>query len=181
MKLKIQENYNDTVYIDIVPYIDTIHTITEDKIDPEDTISVGDMYKSQLDTRWHILLDYIVPISKSIGSLKYIESAEPRASSPNNERGLSNYIDVVFNHPENISDEDIEKFYTYTIRFSDHENNHIENGEVEEVKIVGMKAKNLHKAAMKVFKNKLFDIERDIEKFEKRESSERKSQNFNRM
>ena len=54
----------------------------------------------------------------------------------------------------------------YTIRFSDHENKHPELGVVEEVDMTDMKASNLMKAGMRVFKRKLSDVQRDIAKFE---------------
>ena len=83
-----------------------------------------------------------------------------------NKRGLSNYIDIEFSHPDFISEMDVAKIYSYTIRISDHKDTHPEKGPVEPVHIVGMKPKNLRKSVIKIFKQKLSEVQASIKKFE---------------
>lgn len=166
MKLKIVESdyTNLKIYIDIIHYRKS--ELYEDTIEPDFIFKKDYVYQNELDTKWYILTDYIVPIAKNLKrDFQCIESYNVRSSSPDTS-GLSNYIDIVFTHPEDSTEQEILDNYTYTIRFSDHENQHPEYNHNQEVDIIGKKAKNLEKAARKVFLNSLTDIQNDIKNFE---------------
>lgn len=169
MKLTLKEDEPDEfiLYVDMVPYLDTVEdTISEELIQPEDTIKCGDSYLDQVETRLYIKERYLEPIADELKLLPYIENASARNSKMSNPRGLSNYIDIEFSHPDFISEQDVKEFYTYTIRVSDHVDTHPENGPVEPVPIVGMKPKNLRKSIIKIFKIKLIDVQNNIKKYE---------------
>lgn len=162
MKLNIlEDNDKFIIYVDIVPYI---MTLNEDKVPETHKFDPKHKYNNIKDTRWNILTDYIVPIADKFENYDFIDETEARTSGKDD--SLSNYIDIVFIHPSELTDSEIKEFYSYTIRFSDHENKHPEFSPVEEVNMNGMIAKNLQKSAMKIFKSKISDIKNDIKKFE---------------
>ena len=167
MKLRIRETNEEDfiIYVDMVPY-SYKSELSEDKIDPEFTFEKGHVYNSDIDTRWCILTNYIVPISNKIKSYSFVKKTDPYASSVKNEDGLSNYLGIEFIHPDGVPESALDEFYRFKLRFSEHEDKHPENGPVEPVHMIGMKAKNLQKAAMRIFKTKVADIQNNIRKFE---------------
>ena len=156
-----------TLYIDMVPYSEVkqeLNNLEEDIVEPNDDIQIGKSYLDQFDTRFYIFRNYIRPIVSKLKQYDFVEDCESHPSTDT--EGLSNYIHIYFIHPEQISDSEYERLYHYTIRLSDHENKHPEKGPVEEVELVGRKAKNIEKAVMKVFKTKLSDVQLKIKEFE---------------
>ena len=156
------ENHID-IYVDIVPYEYT-NELIEDVIDDDHVFEKDHVYQNELDTRWYILTEYITKISDEISNFPYVSECNPRPS--NAKTGLYNYIDITFIHPDFVTEEELESNYIYTIRFSEHKDEHPEYKHTEKVEMVGMKAKNLKKAAMKVLKARISQIQRDIAKFE---------------
>ena len=169
MKLRLFESEEiEYIYINMVPYMDTLEEdiLQEDKVPPEFEFEKDHVYQNELDTRWNILLDYITPLGKEIKDrFDFVKECNPRPSDPKNS-GLSNYLDIVFTYPETVSEEEVDEFYTYTIRFSDHKDLHPENGPTEKVPLIGMKAKNIRKSGMRVFIRKIADAQDKIKQFE---------------
>ena len=151
------------IYVDIVPYV-YASELSEDVIDDDHIFEKDHVYQNELDTKWYILTNYINKIADEIEELSYVCECNPRPST--SKTGLSNYIDVVFIHPSFVPEDDIKANYMYTLRFSEHEDTHPEYKHTEKVEMVGMKAKNLRKAAMKVLKTKLSQIQKEIAEFE---------------
>lgn len=160
----LDETDHIDIYVDIIPYEYGIE-LSEDVIDDDHVFEKDHVYQNELDTRWYILTTYINKISDEIKALPYVYECNPRPS--NAKTGLSNYIDITFIYPDFLTENEIESNYIYTIRFSEHKDTHPEYTHTEKVEMTGMKAKNLRKAAMKVLREKLSDIQRDIAKFER--------------
>ena len=169
MKLLIEENkYKYIIYVDMVKFSELIgyQALTEDEIPDTHRFIKGFKYNDEFDTRQYILANYIVPFAKNLlNNYNFVVDYDAHSSKDGNS-GLSNYITIIFEHPDSITDDELEDNYMYTIRFSDHENKHPELGDVEEVDMTDMKASNLMKAGMRVFKRKLSDVQRNIAKFE---------------
>lgn len=171
MKLSIREsdnNGNFIIYIDMLPFLGVKDSIqlNEDDIQPDHVFSKDKKYDNEFDTRQYILAKYIAPFAKRlVEDFDFVVDYDAHSSSEGN-YGLSNYLTLTFEHPDNITESELEETYMYTIRFSDHENKHPELGAVEEVDMTDMKASNLMKAGMRVFKRKLSDVQRNIAKFE---------------
>lgn len=171
MKLSIRESNNNgnfIIYIDMLPFLDVKGNIqlNEDDIQPNHVFSKDKKYENEFDTRQYILAKYIATFAKRlVEEFDFVIDYDAHSSSEGN-YGLSNYLTLTFEHPDNITESELEETYMYTIRFSDHENKHPELGVVEEVDMTDMKASNLMKAGMRVFKRKLSDVQRDIARFE---------------
>ena len=166
MKLTIGESFSNILYVSMIPYLDTVGTLEEELLEPEDEILCGDSYRDQVETRLYIRARYLDPIAEELEQFSCVESASARNSRRNNPRGLSNYIDIVFKHSEDVPQDKLDEIYSYTIRLSDHKDVHPENGPTLPVPIVGMKPKNLRKAVMKLFKTKLSEVQSKITKYE---------------
>lgn len=164
MKLHINENESDIIYIDMIPFSQEISVYEE--IDPNFVFTDDGFYDSDVSVRWDILLDYIVPIADGIENFQFVKETNPYSSSPNNKDGLSNYIATEFNHPDFIPEDKLDELYRFKLRFSDHEDKHPENGHAEQIHMIGMKPKNLRKSAMKIFKENLSNIQANIKKYE---------------
>ena len=164
MRLQINESNHITLYIDMVSFSQDCQ-VNED-IDPDFVFTDDGFYDSDISVRWDILLEYIIPIADEIENFPFVSDTNPYSSSPNNTDGLSNYIGIEFNHPDFIPEDKLDELYRFKLRFSDHENKHPENGQTEEINMIGMKPKNLRKSAMKIFKSKLSDIQANIKKYE---------------
>lgn len=152
-------------YVDMLPYVDTVGTFTEDIILPDDEILSGNDYADVKDTRKFLRM-YLSDVVNVIKLYKDVQSCWVRSASNETKTGLSNYIDIVFRHPKSISKQDEENYYKYTIRFSDHEQNESSENMIKSIHIVGMKPKNFEKAARSAYNKNLWIAQDRIKKFE---------------
>ena len=165
------KNLNEVdIYVDMLPYEETLEMVVEDMIQPDEKIKSGDDYSDQIDTRKFLKLylkNDVVPTIKTYPSVK---SCWVRNASEETRTGLSNYVDLIFKHPKDLTKEEIEGFYTYTIRFSDHKHDETEilPHVIKSVHIVGMKPKNFEKTARSVFNRYRQKAQDRITEFEKK-------------
>lgn len=141
--------------------------IKEEKLKSDDVIQDGNSYKDQVETRRSIS-KHLKTLANRIRKLLFVKECNVDISPDKIKRGLSNYIEVTFDHPDDISKSDKNKYYRYTIRFSDHDDSH-SNERIHKtsyVDIVGKKVKNLEKAGMKLFWDCLSEIQQHINDFE---------------
>lgn len=141
--------------------------LREEILSAQDYIKDGDLYKDPVETRYS-LNKHLNFLAKRIKELPFIKSCNPDPSPKYIKRGLSVYIEVKFKYPEGLSDAEIDKYYSYTIRFSDHPDKHSSERthKTDPVQIVGRKVKNLEKEGMKAFRSSLSDIQNKIAEFE---------------
>lgn len=179
MKLFIKEETDNRfiIYVDMLPYNELKKELrlTEDEISNTHRFTKDFNYADEFDTRQYILANYIAPFAKNlIDNYNFVVDYDAHSSRDGN-KGLSNYLTIIFDHPDSITDEELEDNYMYTIRFLDHENKHLEFGAVEEVDMTDMKASNLAKAGMRIFKRKLSDVKNNIKDFEIEKFGEQKT------
>ena len=167
MKLLIEENKDITVFADFVKEISETD-LTEDQVLPDEYILPAKEYEDSIDTRKY-LSRYLKALSDRLKAYPYVEKSWVKTPKKTVERGLSNYVRIVFNHPKGISEDEIEQHYTYSIRFSDHKHEEAKQDVkiLDSVEVVGMKPKNFEKARIKVFNSCVSDVQRAIAKFEK--------------
>jgi hypothetical protein len=137
--------------------------LNEEKLTKNDIIKYGDEYTDQIETRKSIK-NYLKKLATRIRGLEFVENSWVNPSTSN--RGLSNYISIVFKHPDDVTTQEINDNYKYVIRFSDHENVHPEHDVDYEMGVVGKKFGNLSKLGMKFLTKKLPEIQNDIQAFE---------------
>lgn len=163
--LEGEELNDDVFYVSLLKFEDTLNNIQEDMILPDEEIMSGDNYSDQYDTR-KFLKNYLDSIASQIKSnYPCIKVCYVRPASKKTRRGLSNYIDIIFKHPKDITSDEEEEHYKYSIRFSDHDP---EEGDdlIGNVKIIGMKPKNFEKAVTKVLKMSRPDIQKQVSDYE---------------
>ena len=175
--------YNDDLYdITILPYSFAKYFMYEDIINPEDTILDGDSYSDPFDSRVNIN-PYLTNLINTLNNLPYVYNCETHYARQSVTRGISNYINVEFNHPEDISNSELNKLYKLTLRFSDHDapkddtgkeiNLFPENGPFKTLKIVGIKANDISKEGYNLFMGTLPEIVDSIDDFEISEFGEK--------
>ena len=136
---------NQIIYVDIMSYYDAHERLNEEILKQDDIIKKHNKYKDPVETRLN-LLSYLKPIADNLeNSYDFIVSCTTSSSPERIKKSLSNYIDIEFIHPKNVPEDIVKKLYTYTIRYSDHENKHPDHKIDKEVPIVGMKPKNFEK------------------------------------
>ena len=166
----INENIDEIdIYVDMLPYEETLESVSEDMIQPDEEIKDGSAYFDEIDTRKFLkmyLKNDVVPTIKTYPTVK---SCWVRNASEDTKTGLSNYVDLIFKHPENVTKDEIESFYTYTIRFSDHKHGDAEMlpNVIKSVDVIGMKPKNFVKTARSVFNRYRQKAQNRITEFEK--------------
>ena len=167
LNLYIESDDNkDFMFIQTVPYYDLINNLVEDIVNKDDILQHYTKYTDTVDTRKNIA-KYLQPVSRRIKDENdFVISSYVDTSPDRIKKGLSNYIEVEFKHPEDVEEEYIDTYYKYAIRFSDHLPKRTKKYKTSQVPIVGMKPKNLEKAAIKHFKSSLADIESRIREFE---------------
>ena len=164
--LEDDELDNNVIYVSLLKFEDTLDNIQEDMIQPDEEIMSGNNYSDQYDTR-KFLKNYLDSIASQIKSnYSCIKVCYVRPASKKTRTGLSNYIDIIFKHPKDITPDEEEEHYKYSIRFSDHDPDEGDDL-IGNVKIVGMKPKNFEKAVIKVLKISRADIQKQISDYEK--------------
>lgn len=158
------------LYVCLIPYSDTLN---EEVLSGEDTIKDADDYNDFEETRLSLNRN-LTPVINALESEPYIVSVSPNPSQDTSLPGLSVYANFTVEHPDNISNSELRDFYKYSIRFSDHENRHPNEVSLD-IDVVGMKVKNLKKAAMKVLKSNLNSIQKRIRDFELEKFGEQKT------
>lgn len=158
------------LYISIVPYTSTLH---EEMLSGDDTIQGAENYNDFEEARLSLNRN-LTPVINALESEPYIVSVSPNPSQDTSLPGLSVYANFTVDHPDNISNTELRDYYKYSIRFSDHENRHPNEVSLD-VDVVGMKVKNLKKAAMKVLKSNLNQIQKRIKDFELEKFGEQKT------
>lgn len=166
MKLLIEENKDITIFADFVKEISETD-LTEDQVLPDEYILPAKEYEDSIDTRKY-LSRYLKALSDRLKAYPYVEKSWVKTPKKTVERGLSNYVRIVFNHPKGISEDEIEQHYTYSIRFSDHRHEEAKKDVkiLDSVEVVGRMPKNFEKAGIKVFNKCVSDVERNIAKHE---------------
>jgi hypothetical protein len=160
------------LYITFTPHL---YILKEEKLSSDDIIKNGTEYKDQVETRFSIK-NFLKDAAKDIRSLDYIRYCDVDTSKPKIKRGLSNYVEIGFKYPEGLTDVEIEKYYKYDIRFSDHNDKHKPEYKTRYyVDIVGMKTRNLSKKALQIFKKNLEDVQKRIRDFEIEKFGEQKT------
>lgn len=141
--------------------------LKEEKLTKYDIIKKGDDYSDTVETRRSIH-SYLKSLATEIRNLPFVQSCSPDISPDKIKRGLSNYIEIVFDYPEGLTKEEVDKYYHYTIRFSDHEDKHKDTRihKTSYIDLVGRKVGNLKKAGMRLFWQVLPQIQEAIEDFE---------------
>lgn len=154
------------IFIDILPSYLAKEYLNEELLRSDDIVKNGDEYRNQIETRKSIN-SHLKGLASKIRELPYIKSCNPDPSRARG-RGLSTYIEIQFIHPDGLTEEEIDKNYKYTIRFSDHIDKRKDKRthKTSYVDVVGKKVKNLEKAGMKEFRTALSDIQDKIRKFE---------------
>ena len=102
------KNLNEVdIYVDMLPYEETLEMVVEDMIQPDEKIKSGDDYSDQIDTRKFLKLylkNDVVPTIKTYPSVK---SCWVRNASEETRTGLSNYVDLIFKHPKDLTKEEL--------------------------------------------------------------------------
>ena len=158
------------LYISVVPYTSTLH---EEVLSSDDIIQGAENYNNFEEARLSLNRN-LTPVINALESEPYIVSVSPNPSQDTSLPGLSVYANFTVDHPDNISNTELRDYYKYSIRFSDHENRHPNEVSLD-VDVVGMKVKNLKKAAMKVLKSNLNQIQKRIKDFELEKFGEQKT------
>ena len=158
------------LYVCLIPYPDTLN---EEVLSGEDTIKDANDYNDFEETRLSLNRN-LTPVINALESEPYIVSVSPNPSQDTSLPGLSVYANFTVEHPDNISNSELRDFYKYSIRFSDHENRHPNEVSLD-IDVVGMKVKNLKKAAMKVLKSNLNFIQKRIRDFELKKFGEQRT------
>lgn len=168
IKLRIVENDNEKwipIYISLIPYTETISDLSEEVLSDDDVVKQWRDYTNVIETR-ESLADHLESLANRLkNQYDFVIDADVRPASDKTKRGLSVYIDIVFKHPEEISNNKIKAGYTYSLRFSDHEPNDV-NNLVAYVDVKGRKVKNLEKFGAKEFINKIDTIQEKISEYE---------------
>lgn len=166
-KLHISENeelFDEVFHIGLFKFEDTLYDMQEDMVEPDDVVVSGDNYSNQYDTR-KFLKKYLDYVAQNIKGYPCVKLCYVRPASKKTKTGLSNYIDIVFKHPKDVTKDEENSHYKYSIRFSDHDPSDDEDL-IGCVKIVGMKPKNFEKAANRILKTKRSVIQKQISDFE---------------
>ena len=137
--------------------------LREEKLKGSDIIKKGDEYNDQQETKISIK-NHLKKLAKKFRNLDFVEDTFVNPSPAN--RGLSNYITVIFKHPDNISKQEIEDNYLYLIRYSDHKDKHPEKDVDYHINLVGRRVDKLGYGGMKFLFSKLPEIQDDISEFE---------------
>ena len=160
------------LYITFTPHW---YMLKEEKLSSDDIIKNGAEYRDQVETRMSIK-NFLKDAAKNIRSLDYIRYCDVDTSKPKIKRGLSNYVEIGFKYPDGLTDVEIEKYYKYDIRFSDHNDKHKPEYKTRYyVNMVGMKTRNLSKKALQIFKKNLEDVQKRIRDFEIEKFGEQKT------
>jgi hypothetical protein len=159
----ILQNLDNNFYVEIISYHDYRTLLKEEILQKDDIIIDGDNYNDVIETK-KSLSSNLKALAAYIRDFDFVKSSSPNPSDAH--RGLSAYVNVIFNHPDNITKEEQDKYYKYVIRFSDHEDKHPKSSVTSNIGIVGMKVKNLTKSGKRNFHNKLPEIAKNIHDFE---------------
>lgn len=164
IKLEIIEN-EPVFYVSLIPYLNSFGEINEDAIAPDDIVKKFSDYSDLDDTR-NVILGYVTDVSNNLESkYDFIDECNPRLPKAKMKRGISSYIDITIIHPSIVSEDDIKKHYMYTLRFSEHDDAHLEYGS-KTIKIDGMKPKNFEKSATRELLRWFSEIQDKIKKYE---------------
>lgn len=166
MKLRVEEEYENVFYIDLIKE-GFPNSLCEDQVLPDETILPKNRYSDPVDTRNFLSL-YLEPLAQKIKKLRYIKNAYVHSPKDEDIDGMSNYVRIEFNHPIGISDEEIHNFYSYSIRFSDHKHDEAEQNKdvIESYEIVGEKPKDLPDIGWEIFMDYVDEIKAEIRQHE---------------
>lgn len=159
----ILQNLDSNFYVEILSYFDYKTLLTEEILQKDDIIIDGDNYKDVIETKKSLSAN-LKDLASYIRTFDFVKSASPNPSDA--KRGLSAYVNVIFNHPDGITKDEQDKYYKYIIRFSDHKDKHPKDSVTSNVNVVGMKVKNLTKSGKRNFHSKLPEIAKNIHDFE---------------
>lgn len=87
--------------------------LKEERLTQYDIIKKGDDYSDTVETRRSIH-SYLKSLATEIRNLPFVQSCSPDISPDKIKRGLSNYIEIVFDHPESLTKEEVDKHYHYS-------------------------------------------------------------------
>ena len=167
MKLRIRESNEQTIYVDLIRGSCLSDYLHEDTIAPDEEIKMGYQYDNPLETRENIS-KYLEPLVCKIRKEHCVNKVSRHWAKKESNNGLSNYVEIIFKHPYGIDEYEIEDYYTYTIRLSDH--GHDEAKEYYDVidskHIVGKVPNDLCSIGWEVFETNLDRVVDEIEQHE---------------
>ena len=162
----------DVLYVDILTYSDFLQ-LNEGNAILGDIIKQGKEYNDYVKARKEICAILAVTCNK-IEKLNYIKYCNPNPSDDETEPGLSVYMNIMFNHPNGLTEEEINENYRYSIRFSDHRDRH-KRPNRKQIKLVGKKVENLANTALAIFNSQLQYFQNKIKDFETEKFGEQKT------
>ena len=152
--------------VEILPYshiIDIFEDIADD-YSQEEVFSIREQ-----------ILNKIKPLATKIRNLPYIEYSQPNKSPETVDRGLSTYINFKIKCDETIPEEDINKIYKYSIRFSEHKDKHGKCKNRLPVELKGKTLSDLYKSGWNKFEEELEGIQKKIREYEIEKFGEQKT------
>lgn len=154
------------LYVDLVPFYEKVECLNEDISDTE-KIKSGNNYPIEDHIRIRRQIkNKIVPIANEIRKEPYIKYANPDISSPRIQRGLSVYIDFAIDYPDDVTQDEINRYYKYSIRFSEHEDLHGTDKNRYYVELEGRTLNDLYRVGLRKFNSKKEKIQKRIRDFE---------------
>lgn len=162
----------DVLYVDILTYSDFLY-LYEDNAILGDIIKQGKEYSDYVKARKE-LCAILAGTCNKIEKLNYIKYCNPNPSDDETEPGLSVYMNIMFKHPNGLTEEEINENYRYSIRFSDHKDRH-KRPNRKQIKLVGKKVENLANTAWAIFNSQLRYFQKKIKDFETEKFGEQKT------
>lgn len=153
-------------YVDLVSYQKFKDDILEE-ITRTEPIKNGDEYpiEDHVEIRTQVK-DALKPLATKIRKEKTIKTAQADMSPSYIRRGLSAYLDFQIQPPQGVTQDEIDKYYKYSIRFSEHEDLHSEDKNRYYVELEGRCLNDLYKVGWRKFKSKKEKIQKKIRDFE---------------
>lgn len=164
------------IYIDIITQYEKDNLLDE-SISADEPIKQGDEYPidDHVEIRTQIK-NALKPLASKIKNYNsIIKYAQPDMSPKYIKRGLSTYVDFGIIPPDGLTNQEIDKNYKWSIRFSEHGDLHGEGKNRYYVELEGRKLNDLCAVGWRKFKSKLPKIQKKIRDFEIEKFGEQKT------
>ena len=162
----------DTLYVEILPYSEFLR-LNEDNDILGNVVKQGKDYEDYNLARREICSILTEPCHR-IEELDYIKYCKPNPSTDTTNPGLSVYMNLMFETPDGLTEEEINDNYKYSIRFSDHRDRH-NNSNRKQIKLVGKSVENLPNTVWAIFNSELREFQEKIRDFEIAKFGEQKT------